>query len=133
MSSTDESKHSRAERITMGISIVILVGIVGLAVWSSIMTGSSDPEIEVTVNLEGVRETDTGFYLPVTITNTGGLTAEGATVTGELKTDDEEEPQTAEVSIDFLAGGEVEQAALVFDTDPREGDLSVGPTSYLHP
>lgn len=130
--SSDPSKHSRAERITLGISIIILAGVVGLATWASFATGDSNPEIEIEVNVEDTRETNSGYYVPITITNNGGLTGQNVIVTGELETD-EKEPETAEVTIDFLAGGESEQAELVFESDPNEGELTVRPTSYLQP
>ncbi len=130
--SSNPEKQSTAERITMGISIAILAAVIGLASWSSFATGDSPPLIEVDVHMEDMRETNSGFYVPITITNNGGFTAQNATVTGELVTD-EPEPETAEVTIDFLAGGESETAGLVFSTDPNEGELTVAPTSYLDP
>lgn len=130
--SSDESKHTTAERITMIISIAILAGVVGLAGWASFATGDSPPVIDVDVNMEDMRETDSGFYVPIIITNNGGFTAQSVIVTGELVTD-EPEPETAEVTIDFLAAGESETAALVFSTNPNDGELSVAPTSYLQP
>lgn len=130
--SSNDSKHTQAEKVTMVISIAILAAVLGLASWASFATGDSPPVIDVQVNLEEMRETDAGFYVPITITNTGGLTAQNAMVTGELVTD-EPEPETAEVTIDFLAGGESEQAELVFSTNPNEGELTVNPTSHLQP
>lgn len=130
--SSENSNHTTAERITMGISIVILVGVIGLASWASFATGDARPEINVEVQMESMRETASGYYVPITITNDGGLTAQSVIVTGELVTD-EPEPETAEVTIDFLAGGESEMAELVFFTNPNDGEFSVAPTSYLQP
>lgn len=130
--STSTSERTTAERITLVISLVILASIFALAGWANVRTGDAPPTIEVEARLEAVRETDSGYYLPIRITNTGGLTAQDVTVVGELDTG-EEQPETAEITITFLAGGEEESAELVFTTDPNEGELSVGATSYLQP
>lgn len=130
--SKEDSEHTAAERITMGISIVILAAIIGLAGWASYSTGDSSPVIEVEAHMSEIRETDDGFYVPITITNNGGFTAQSVMVTGELLIEGEE-PETAEVTIDFLAGGETEGAALVFSTNPNNGEFTVAPTSYLQP
>jgi uncharacterized protein (TIGR02588 family) len=53
-------------------------------------------------------------------------------VTGELDTG-ESEPETAEVTITFLASGESEEAEIIFQSDPTTGEVSVSPTSYLKP
>ena len=126
------SERTTAERITLLASMLILVGILALATWANVRTGDAPPTIQVEAHLEDVRETDSGFYLPITITNTGGLTAQDVTVTGELDTG-EEQPETADITITFLAGGEEESAEMVFTTDPNDGEFTVGATSYLNP
>ena len=126
------SEKTTAERITMVISLVILVATFVLAGWATARTGDEPAQIEVTANLEQVRETETGYYVPITITNSGGHTAQDVMVTGELDTG-EGEPETAEVTITFLASDESEEAEIVFQSDPSTGEVSVFPTSYLKP
>lgn len=130
--SSQDSKHTTAERVTLAISVLVLAAVMGLTAYSQIATGEEPPTINVEVDLDGVRETDHGYYVPIAITNDGGLTAQDVMVTGELVLG-EEEPETAEVTIDFLAGGESEQAELVFSAHPDEGEFTVAPTSYLVP
>lgn len=130
--SSDHSKHTTAERITLAISVMILAAVMGLTAYSTITTGEEPPTITVDVDLDGVRETELGFYVPITIANDGGLTAQDVVVTGELVLE-EGESEIAEVTIAFLAGGESEQAELVFSTHPDEGEFTVRPTSYLVP
>lgn len=128
----ERSERTTAERITFFISLGLLAAILGLAGWASLSGGDTPPTITVEADLQQVRELDAVWYLPITITNTGSRTAQSVTVSGELATD-EGEPETAEVSIDFLAGGESEQAELVFTTDPASGDLTLAPVSFLYP
>ena len=130
--SSSTSERTTAERITLVISLLVLGSILSLAGWASMRSGDEPPTIQVEAHLEDVRETDSGFYVPITITNTGGLTAQDVTVSGELDTG-EEQPETADITITFLAGGEEESAEMVFTTDPNDGEFTVGATSYLNP
>lgn len=131
MSQNDE-KHTAAERVTLAISILILGAVLGLASYANITTGEEPPTINVEADLENVRETENGFYVPITITNNGGLTAQDVVVIGELDLVDGE-PETGEVTIAFLAGGESEQAELVFTVHPDDGEFTLIPSSYLVP
>ena len=130
--STSTSERTTAERVTLVISLLILASILALAGWANIRTGDDPPTIKVEAQLEAVRQTDSGYYLPITITNIGGLTAQDVTVVGELDTG-EEQPETAEITIALRAGGEEGSGERVCTTNPNEGELSVGATSYLQP
>ena len=131
MSSKDE-KHTTAERVTLIISLVVLAAVLGLAGYSHITTGEEPPTITVSADMENVRETESGYYVPITITNDGGLTAQDVIASGELILE-EGEPETAEVTITFLAGGESERAELVFSVHPDEGTFTLRPASFVHP
>lgn len=131
MSSKDE-KRTTAERVTLIISLVVLAAILGLAGYSNITTGEEPPSITVSADMENVRETESGYYVPITITNDGGLTAQDVIASGELILE-EGEPETAEVTIAFLAGGESERAELVFSVHPAEGTFTLRPASFVHP
>lgn len=132
---SDPNAHvatTTAERITMVISLVILVSIISVAVWSNERTGHAPPDIVVEVHMEDVREMDAGFYVPITITNNGGMTAQDLIVVGELDLG-EDEPETADVTVAYLAGGETEAAEMVFSAHPEDGEFTIGPTSFLKP
>lgn len=130
--SEPSSERTFAERITFVVSLLILILVFGVAGWVSITSNKDSPLIVVETRLEETRESGARFYVPVTITNEGGLTAQDVVVTGELDTG-EGQPESGEVTITFLSGGESEEAELVFTADPNEGDLTVGPTSFVYP
>lgn len=130
--SDSSNNRTTAERITLAVSALILIGIIGLAAWSSYRVGDDVAVISIEAHLENVREHEGMFYLPVTISNTGGQTAQEVSVSAELETEGGD-TETAEVTIAFLAGGEHESAQLIFSTDPSEGELKLRPASYVHP
>lgn len=130
--SESKSKRTVAERVTLGISLAILVIILGVSAWTSDRLGDAAPQIEIEIGFEEIRTHGENYYVPITITNTGGLTAQDLVVTGELDTGSGE-PETADVTLTFLGGNESETAEIVFSEEPTESNLTVRPTSFSNP
>jgi uncharacterized protein (TIGR02588 family) len=124
--------RSIAEWTTLGISIAIVAAILGLITFLYYRGTEEAPRIEASANLEGLRHEQSGYYLPVEVTNEGDQTVEDVIVEAELDTG-EGQPQTAEITVMFLAGGERATGTFVFEDDPSQGDLTVHATSYKNP
>jgi uncharacterized protein (TIGR02588 family) len=122
--------RSVAEWTTLAISTAILLVIVGLIAWITLAGDTREPVITVETHPERMREDASGYYLPVTIRNEGDV--EEAIVLGELSTG-EGQPEAAEITITFLAGGEEVQGTMVFRSNPSAGELTTAVTSYLVP
>lgn len=129
---TSEKERSIAEWTTLAISTVILVGIVGLITWLSFTGSENPPVISVEPQMESLRQEDDAYYLPVVVRNEGDLTVGDATIQGELNTGSGQ-PETVEFTITFLAGGEEVHGTLVFQSDPSQGELITGVSSYKEP
>jgi uncharacterized protein (TIGR02588 family) len=126
------SGRSLAEWITLGISASILLAILGMITWLEFGGANDPPRIVTRAELENVRNEDTGYYVPVTIENTGHKTIEDAVIEAQLDSG-EGEPEVAEITVTFLAGGEHVRGAFVFTSDPRAGELTIRPVSYKEP
>lgn len=120
-----------AERVTLALSIGILALIVGLVVYQYVVQGTQPPVIEVTPQLEAVRQEPGGYYLPVVISNRGDETAEEVVVQLTLRTGQLQE-EGADITVQFLPGGAVQKGTVVFQRDPRRGKIEVA-VSYLTP
>ena len=135
---TDETEpdvsagRSVAEWVTLGISASIVVAILGLITWLEFSGASAPPRVTAWADLEQVRQEEGVFYVPVTIENTGDKTIEEVVVEAQLDTGNGE-PEVADITVTFLAGGERVYGALVFTSDPRNGDLIIRPVSYIDP
>jgi uncharacterized protein (TIGR02588 family) len=129
---TRDKGRSIAEWTTFAISLVILIGIVGLITWLSFRGEERPPIITVEAQLEQVRREEGGYYLPVLIRNEGDSTVEDAMIQGELVTG-EGQPETVDLTITYLAAGEEVQGTMVFQEDPTQGELTTGVTSYKLP
>lgn len=79
-----------------------------------------------------IREAPSQFYVPFSVTNTGGETAELVQVIAELRINGEVE-ETGEPQIYFLSSGETEEGAFVFSCNPREREVVVRVASYKLP
>lgn len=124
-------ERSPAEWISFGIALLILFSIVGLVLYSWLKVGEK-PAILVLERSGNVRQVEKEFYVPFTLTNDGGETADAVQVIAELRINGEVE-EMGEQQINFLAGGEAEEGEFIFSRDPQEGELVIRVASYQKP
>lgn len=124
-------KRSPAEWVTFSIASFILIAVSGLVVYKWI-TKQDQPAILAITRTEGIRQAQGQFYVPFTVTNTGGETAESVQVVAELRLKGKVE-ETGEQQIDFLSSGETEEGAFVFSLNPGSGELTLRVASYKRP
>lgn len=124
--------RSIAEWTSFGIATAILAAIVGLVGWLWLNESRQQPP-EITVERSGqVRASSDQFYVPFSVTNSGGGTAESVQVMGELVVNGEVK-ESGEQQIDFLSGGETEEGAFVFSENPQSGEIVLRVASYKLP
>lgn len=128
----DSQSRSLAEWVTLGVSASIVIAMLGLITWLEFSGSSEPPRITALANLEQMRQDEGVFYVPVTIENTGDRTVEDVVIEAQLDTGDGE-PEVAEITVTFLAGGERVHGAFVFTSNPNNGDLVIRPVSYKDP
>lgn len=126
-----QKQRSVAEWITFSIASLIVASIVGLVLFSW-LTLSDRPPILAIEQSGQIRQAEGNFYVPFTLTNKGGETADAVRVTAELRIDGKVE-QSGEQQINFLAGGEAEQGVFLFGRNPRTGELRLRVASYQKP
>jgi uncharacterized protein (TIGR02588 family) len=130
-SNEEQSKRTPAEWVTFAIASFILATIVGLVAYNWLTKKQEPPLISVSRNLP-IREAKGQFYVPFTVANTGGETAESVQIIGELRVNGEV-VESGDLQIDFLSSGETEEGAFIFSRDPRQGELIVRSSSYKLP
>jgi uncharacterized protein (TIGR02588 family) len=127
-----DGPHSTAEWITLAISSLIVFGLVGLTSYFYLTASTAPAIVEAEPRLAETLQAGTRFYLPVTVRNSGGETAEEVRVRVTL-TDVSGRQETAELQVQFLAGGGSSHAVVAFASDPRLGQIEAGVMSYLEP
>ena len=126
----DRPSRTTAEWVTLGVAIAVLIGLVGLIVYDWQVNQNRPPAFRVEVT-ESARVTNGHYYVPFSITNTGGRIARTVQVTAELQSAGGVE--TGEQQIDFLSGNERKQGSFVFNHNPQDGSLMIRVASYRVP
>jgi uncharacterized protein (TIGR02588 family) len=124
---TGEGRRSAAQWTGLGISVAVVLAVVGLIVFQELTGGDRPPTIEVLPNMEALRSDADAHYLPVEIANRGDLTAENVRVRLSLPSG-----EATELEIQFLAGGDSAEGTAVFSEDPSSG-LTVDVLGFLEP
>ena len=126
-----QQKRTPAEWATFAIACSILFTLTGLVLYNWLTKKQEPPIISVTRNAP-IRETQGQFYVPFTVTNTGGETAESVQIIVELRVNGEV-LESGEQQIDFLSSGETQEGAFIFSRNPSQGQLIVRSSSYKLP
>ncbi|MEO1689916.1 MAG: TIGR02588 family protein [Cyanobacteria bacterium J06631_6] len=124
------SRRSLAEKISFIISLFIVSTLVFLIcyVWVS---GDTAPPI-LSVSTEATRQVERQYYVPFTVTNSGGETANSVEVVAELAVN-QIYVYTGRQQIDFLSRQESKSGEFIFERDPQQGTLTVRVASYQQP
>lgn len=126
-----QQKRTPAEWATFAIACFILSILIGLVLYNWLTKKHEPPIISVTRNTP-IRETQGQFYVPFTVTNTGGETAESVQIIAELRVNGEV-LESGDQQIDFLSSGETQEGAFIFSRNPSQGQLIVRSSSYKLP
>jgi uncharacterized protein (TIGR02588 family) len=124
--------RSAAEWVTLIVSSLLVLGLVALTSYLYLTAPTDPAAVTVEPHLEQAYQSGSRFYLPVTVRNTGGQTAEEVRVRVTL-TDAGGSAESAEFQIQFLAGGGTGRAVVSFGSDPRAGQLTAAVVSFLEP
>ncbi len=110
------------------VGLVLILGCVGVIGREALTRKKGPPEISVRV--EKVTETPTGYVVDVVAANTGGETAAQVVIEGELIAGT---PEWREATIDYLPAGSERRAGLVFGADPRTHGLKLRAKGFIEP
>jgi uncharacterized protein (TIGR02588 family) len=121
--------RSAAEWTTLAISIILILGLLALVTYVSMTGGNEPPIVEARPLDQEIRHEGESYYLPVSVTNRGGRTAEEVVIQAELAGSDGSS-EASEFTLDFLAGGETREGTAVFATDPMAGELTIDVASF---
>lgn len=127
--SKNPPRRSLAEKVSLSISLFLVSIIVALICYTWI-TGDTNPPI-LSISTEKTREVNQQYYVPFTITNSGGKTATSVEITAELVTS--KTTQFGRQEIDFLSRQETQSGEFIFNQNPEAGELKVRVASYQEP
>jgi uncharacterized protein (TIGR02588 family) len=118
------------EWIVGGIGFVIIAGVLGFLLYAGI--NNNNPLPDVKLSIDAVARLRNGYLVQFTAINEGGLTAQGVTVEGELRSG-ADVVERSETVIEFLPSGSKSRAGIFFSKDPRQFELKLRPLGYEEP
>ncbi|MDY6802385.1 MAG: TIGR02588 family protein [Cyanobacteriota bacterium] len=127
---SDRSRNF-AEWLSFSVAIFLVAILVFLVLYSWSKQENTPPIITLQIE-EEVRREEGQFYVPFTVTNTGGTTAASVRVVGQLLIEGELE-EAGEQEINFLSGGEEASGVFIFTRNPEKGILTIRVTGYKLP
>ena len=124
-------KRSLAERVSFGISLFI-ISVIFFLVCFTWITGDNNPPILSVTTSSNIRHIKEQYYLPFTVSNSGGKTVESVEIVAKLLSDNEEQ-ETGQQQIGFLSRQEQRSGEFIFNHDPKRGKLTIRVASYKLP
>jgi uncharacterized protein (TIGR02588 family) len=112
------------------LGLVLVLGSIGFMLYEAAAGDSSPPD--VTVHLDSIRPTQSGFLIEFRAVNEGGTTAEGLTVEGELR-NGTESVETSNTTIEYVPSHSERAGGLFFKSDPRQYQLQLRAKGYEKP
>ena len=132
-----EAKDRRARKavpllewIVAGVGVLLVGGAIAFLVYHSTMRGRTPPDIRV--DAEQVLELAHGYVVQFRALNEGGSAAAQVTIEGELVGPDGA-TEHGETVLDYLPPRSDRAGALLFGSDPRQGELRLRATGYAKP
>ena len=125
----DFLRRSPAEKVSFTVSLFIVSLIVALICYTWISGDTNPPALSLSTSQP--RQVDRQYYVPFSVTNSGGKTAHSVEVVARLTT--QSETQTGRQQFDFLSRQESQSGEFIFDRDPSQGTLIIRVASYQEP
>lgn len=123
--------HLSAEWVTFAIASLIVAVLIGLILFMWVTESQEDPILAIS-QTEAIHQERGAYYVPFTVTNVGGGTAEAVAVVAELRIDGQV-AEAGEQQIDFLSSREEQAGVFIFKTNPKTGTLTLRASGYKLP
>lgn len=117
------------EWIVAALGALLVVGTLAFLLYDSVI-GTSPPNI--TVQVTGVQSSGDRYLVQFEAINFGGEGASNVTIQGTLR-GAEEQPETANTTISYIAAGSKRAGGLYFSRDPNAFDLELVASGYEKP
>ena len=123
-------RRSLAEKVSFSVSLFI-VGIIIFLISYTWITGDDNPPILSVTLSPNIRQIDGQYYVPFTVSNSGGKTVESVEVVAQLS--DLQNIEIGRQQVDYLSRQEKRSGEFLFSRDPQQGTLLVRVASYKLP
>lgn len=112
------------------VGLALVAGSIAFMLYEATAGDSSPPDVSVRV--DSILTTRSGYLVKFRAVNEGGSTAEGLTVEGELR-DAGGSVETSETTIEYVPSHSEREGGLFFTRDPRAHELRIRAKGYEKP
>lgn len=120
----------KLEWVVGGAGALLVALIVGYLVYSALGRDETPPDVRLRV--VEIRELPESFVVRFEAENEGSIAAAQLVIEGELELAGGR-TETGEATIDYLPPRSTREAALVFQSNPRAGQISLTPKGFSRP
>ena len=125
MADAKRSHRSGAEMVTTAICVLLIALLCGAILYEGYAAGDDDPAlVEVTVDAGEAEQRGEHWYVPFEVVNTGDETIQEIWVVVEGADGSGQTVVESETTVALLGETERASAMAVFETDPRELELT---------
>jgi uncharacterized protein (TIGR02588 family) len=128
---TNKLRQSSAEKVSFLLSLSIVAAIAILIGYTWLTGDTNPPTLSVTTGTN-IRQAEEQYYVPFTLSNVGGSTAESVEVIAQLLLNDGDR-ETGSQQFDFLSRKEQRNGEFIFTHNPQQGQLIIRVASYKLP
>jgi uncharacterized protein (TIGR02588 family) len=112
------------------VGLMLVVTSVGFLLYKAIWKEASPPQI--TVRVISIVPVQNGYLVQFETMNSGGSTAEGVVIGGELRRG-AERVESSQTTVDYLPSNSKKAGGLFFTQDPRQFDFHARALGYEDP
>lgn len=118
------------EWVAAGVGLLLLLGAVGYQVVEGLTNDGTPPAIAI--QQAQVHKVQGGYLVEIEVRNSGGQTAAGLEVEGELEVP-RSKPETSTTTFDYVPRGSSSRGGLFFQSNPDKGTLTLRAKGYQEP
>jgi len=123
------SNRKLAEWVSLIISSLLILGVASVLIYNALQPNEPVVNVLATAEMEKIQAKGERFVLPVRLENKGDRTVHDLTVEVSFQPKDAE-PQSAEMTIDYLGENSENVVYFYFEEDPRGLQIKTRPESY---
>ncbi|MDT0276138.1 TIGR02588 family protein [Blastococcus goldschmidtiae] len=139
MSSSDDEEQGEQQKkggttpgeyVVGAVGGLVVLALLAFLAYQTLAVRETGPELAVSVT--AIEPALAGYAVHFEVVNNGGRTAEQVQLSGTLTREGRQVEQST-AAVAYLPPESRRDGVLVFSEDPREGDLTVGPSGYVLP
>ena len=123
------SHRKLAEWVSLIASALLILGVAAVLIYNAVQPNEPVVNVTAAAEMEKVQAKGERFILPVRVANKGDRTVHDLTVEVSFQPRDAE-PQTAEMTIDYLGEDSENVVYFYFEEDPKGLQIKTRPASY---